>query len=86
MQAGLLSREIRSVRGAEILIMRRRQFGEQRYRELLTGPARSKNLCMHGISMRDNREIPGSSVWPITGRTAQGSRPPSSPTALTYPT
>jgi len=28
--------------------------------ELAADPARSKNLCMHGISMRENREIPWS--------------------------
>jgi hypothetical protein len=27
---------------------------------------------MHGTSMRENREIPRSSGWPITRRTAQG--------------
>ena len=27
-------------------------------REPWLGPARSKNLCMYGISMRENREVP----------------------------
>jgi hypothetical protein len=27
-------------------------------RESPVDPARSKNLCMHGVSMRENREIP----------------------------
>ena len=31
-------------------------------REPWSGPARSKNLGMYGISMRENREIPRSSV------------------------
>jgi RNA-directed DNA polymerase len=31
-------------------------------RELSADPARSKNLCMYGISMRENREVPWSSV------------------------
>ena len=49
-----------------------RQHRRQRYRELPSGPARSKNLCMRGVSMRENREVP----WPpvpesITGRAAQ---------------
>jgi len=43
----------------------------QRHRELLADPARSKNLCMRGISMRENREIPGSPVRLITERAAQ---------------
>jgi hypothetical protein len=56
---------------------RRRRHGgrphrRQRYRELLAGPARSKNLCMYGVSMRENREIPRSPVWLIAGRAAQG--------------
>ena len=40
--------------------------------ELAADPARSKNLCMRGISTRENREIPGSPIRPITGRAAQG--------------
>jgi hypothetical protein len=31
-------------------------------RELSADPARSKNLCMHGISMLENREVPRSPV------------------------
>ena len=49
-----------------------RQYRRQRYRELLSGPARSKNLCMRGVSMRENREVPCSPVGSITGRAAQG--------------
>lgn len=49
-----------------------RQHRRQRYRELLTGPARSKNLCMRGVSMRENREVPRSPAWWVTGRAAQG--------------
>lgn len=49
-----------------------RQHRRQRYRELSSDPARSENLCMRGVSMRENREVP----WPpvpelITGRAAQ---------------
>ncbi len=35
-------------------------------------PARSENLCMHGVLMRENREIPCSPVRLISGRAAQG--------------
>lgn len=35
-----------------------RQHRQQRDRELLSDLARSKNLCMRGVSMRENREIP----------------------------
>ena len=41
--------------------------------ESWSGPARSKNLCMYGISMRENREVPWPPVGLITGRAAQGS-------------
>jgi hypothetical protein len=49
-----------------------RQHRRQRYRELPTGPARSKNLCMRGVSMRENREVPRSPAWSVTWRAAQG--------------
>ena len=45
-------------------------------REPRPGPARSKNLSMHGISMRENREVPWSPVRPITGRAAKGRTTP----------
>src|SRR6266498_5392899 len=35
-------------------------------------PARSENLCMHGVLMRENREIPCSPVQLTAGRAAQG--------------
>ncbi len=41
-------------------------------REPSGDPARSENLCMHGTSMRENREIPRSPVPLITGWAAQG--------------
>jgi hypothetical protein len=41
-------------------------------REPSADPARSKNQGMHGVSMRENREIPRSPVRLITGRAAQG--------------
>jgi hypothetical protein len=36
------------------------------------GPARSENLRMHGVLMRENREVPCSPVQVIAGRAAQG--------------
>ena len=59
------------VRGADAVNYDGRQHRRQRYRELPTDPARSKNLCMHGISLRENREVPRSPVGLITGRAAQ---------------
>jgi len=41
-------------------------------REPSADPARSKNLGMHGISMRENRQIPRSPALLITGRAARG--------------
>ena len=58
--------------GADAVEMVGRQHRWRRYRESPADPARSKNLCMHGISMRENREIPRSPVPLITGRAAQG--------------
>jgi hypothetical protein len=36
-------------------------------RELPSGPARSKNLCMHEVFMRENREIPRPPAGLIAG-------------------
>ena len=44
--------------GADVVYENGRQHRQQRHRELLVGPARSENLCMQGVSMRENREIP----------------------------
>ena len=60
------------VRGADAVYGSGRQHCQQRYRELLVGPARSETLCMYGTSMRENREVPRSPVRPVTGRAAQG--------------
>ena len=60
------------VRGADAVERSGRQHRWQRIRELLVDPARSENLCMHGVSMHENREIPCSPVRSITGRAAQG--------------
>jgi hypothetical protein len=54
-------------RGADAVEMVGRQHRWQRFRELAADPARSKNLCMRGISMRENREVPGSPAQLITG-------------------
>ena len=45
-------------RGADAVEMSGRQHRWRRFREPLADPARSKNLCMRGISMRENREVP----------------------------
>lgn len=47
-----------AIRGADAVFMVGRLHRQQRYRELLADPARSKNLCMCGTSMRENREVP----------------------------
>ena len=60
------------VRDADAVYGSGRQHRQQRYREPLGGPARSENHGMHGTSMRENREIPGSPARVITGRAAQG--------------
>ncbi len=60
------------VRGADAVYEAGRQHRQQRYRELLAGPARSENQGMYGTFMRENREVPRSPVRPVTGRAAQG--------------
>jgi hypothetical protein len=60
------------IRGADAVDRSGRPHRLQRYRELLADPARSKTPCMHGISMRENREVPRPLAWVITGRAAQG--------------
>ena len=59
------------VRGADVVPRNGRQYRWQRYRELSVDPARSENLCMYGVSMRENREVPRSPVCLIIGRPAQ---------------
>jgi RNA-directed DNA polymerase len=41
-------------------------------REPPADPARSENLCMRGISMHENREVPRSPAVVMAGRAAQG--------------
>src|SRR5260370_40433868 len=60
------------VRGADAVYGSGRQHCQWRYRELLAGPARSEALCLYGTSMRENREIPRSPAWVITGGAAPG--------------
>ena len=60
------------IRGADVVYGNGRQHHQQRYRELLVGPARSENHGMYGTSMRENREVPRSPAWLVTGRAAQG--------------
>ena len=48
----------RLVRGADALVVSGRQHRRGRYRESSLDPARSKSLGMHGVSMRENREVP----------------------------
>ena len=72
MQAGLLSREIRKVGVPTLLSNAEGNIAGGAMRESSADPARSENLCMYGVSMRENREIPRSSVRVMAGRTAQG--------------
>jgi hypothetical protein len=47
-------------RGADAVIGSGRQHRRRRFREPLANPAGSKNLCMRGVSRRENREVPRS--------------------------
>ena len=59
-------------RGADAVARGGRQHRRGRYREPLADPARSENLCMRGVFMRENREVQRSPVSVIGGRDAQG--------------
>ena len=72
MQAGLLSREMGESGVPTPLELAEGNTGHGAIREPWSDPARSKNLGMYGISMRENREIPWPPVRLITGRVAQG--------------
>jgi len=61
-----------AVRGADAVEMSGRPHPRRRHRKPPGDPARSKNDGMHGISMRENREIPGPPLRLITGWAAQG--------------
>jgi hypothetical protein len=60
------------IRGADAVDRSGRPHHRPRYRELPADPARSENPGMHGIFMRENREVPHLPAWMITGRAAQG--------------
>jgi len=60
------------IRGAHVVSRTEGNTVSGARRELLADPARSENQGMYGNSMRENREIPPSPVWMITGRDAQG--------------
>ena len=73
MQAGLLSREIKESRVPTPLNRPEGNIAGSAMRELPEDPARSENHCMHGIYMRENREIPRSptqliTVWAVSGK------------------
>ena len=59
------------IRGADAVETSGRPHRRQRHRKLPSDPARSENLCMYGVFMRENREIPCSPVRVITERAAQ---------------
>ena len=59
-------------RGADAVEMVGRQHRWRRYREPSADPARSKNLGMRGISMRENREVPWSPARADRGRAVRG--------------
>jgi len=67
-----LSREIKEVGVPTLLSNAEGNIAGGAMRESSADPARSENLCMYGVSMRENREIPRSSVRVMAGRTAQG--------------
>jgi hypothetical protein len=71
-QAGLLSREIKEFGVPTSLASAEGNIADGAMRESSGGSARSENLCMCGISMRENREIPRSPVLLIMGWVAQG--------------
>ncbi len=72
MQAGLLSREIKETGVPTLLANAEGNIAGGAIRESSTNPARSKDLCMYGVSMRENREIPRLTVRKMTARPAQG--------------
>jgi hypothetical protein len=71
-QAGLLSREIKEVGVPTLLNNAEGNIAGGAMRESSADPARSENLCMYGIFMRENREIPRSPARVMAGRAAQG--------------
>ena len=72
MQAGLLSREINEFGVPTPSNRPEGYIAGGVMREPSGDPARSENLCMYGIFMRENREIPRSPAGVMAGRAAQG--------------
>jgi len=73
-----LSREIKEFRVPTPLTRPEGNIAGGAIREASADPARSENLCMYGISMRENREVPRSPAQMITGgslREGQGRKP-----------
>ena len=70
-QAGPLSREIKEFRVPTPLTRPEGNIAGSAMRELPADPARSENLCMYGVSMRENREISCSPTGLIIRRAAQ---------------
>ena len=58
------------LRGADAVDRAEGHTAGSAMRELPEDPARSKNPGMHGISMRENREVPRPPVWLVAGRAA----------------
>jgi hypothetical protein len=58
--------------GADVVSMTEGHIVGSAIRKLSVSPAWSKNQGMYGSPMRENREVPCSPVWLITGRAAQG--------------
>jgi hypothetical protein len=67
-----LSREIREIGVPTLLSNAEGNIAGGVMRESPGDPARSENLCMYGIFMRENREVPRSPAGVMIGRAAQG--------------
>ena len=57
--------------GADVVERGGRQYRRRRFREPSSDPARSMNLCMRGVSGRENREVPCLPVRVVAGRAGQ---------------
>jgi hypothetical protein len=71
-QAGLWSREINEIGVSTPSNRPEGNIAGGVMRESPGDPARSENLCMYGISMRENREIPRSPAGLMAGWAVQG--------------
>ena len=59
-------------READAVIESGRQHRRRRFREPSSDPAGSENLCMRGVSRRENREVPRSPARMMGGRVVRG--------------